>query len=50
VVADIILKISNTDNPEWRYRAGTDADKLFDSRSKMSDGEFEKTLSELLNR
>ncbi|MPZ08146.1 MAG: SDR family NAD(P)-dependent oxidoreductase [Nitrososphaeraceae archaeon] len=49
-VAEIVLKIVNTDKPEWRYRAGEDAEKLFEARTNMSDAEFEKFLSELLNK
>jgi NAD(P)-dependent dehydrogenase (short-subunit alcohol dehydrogenase family) len=50
LVAEIVLKIANTDKPEWRYRAGEDAEKLFEARTNMSDAEFEKFLSELLNK
>src|SRR5919106_3263069 len=50
LVAEIVLKIVNTDKPEWRYRAGEDAEKLFEARTNMSDAEFEKFLSELLNK
>ncbi|HYZ58817.1 MAG TPA: SDR family oxidoreductase, partial [Nitrososphaeraceae archaeon] len=42
LVAEIVLKIVNTDKPEWRYRAGEDAEKLFEARTNMSDAEFEK--------
>lgn len=48
LVADIVLKIANTDKPEWRYRAGKDAEKLIEARTKMSDSEFEHFISELL--
>lgn len=50
LVAEIVLKIVNTDKPEWRYRAGEDAEKLFEARTSMSDAEFEKFLSEVLNK
>jgi NAD(P)-dependent dehydrogenase (short-subunit alcohol dehydrogenase family) len=50
LVAEIVLKIVNTGKPEWRYRAGEDAERMFEARSKMSDVEFEKFLSELLNK
>lgn len=50
LVAEIVLKIVNTDKPEWRYRAGEDAEKLFEAMTSMSDAEFEKFLSELLNK
>lgn len=50
LVAEIVLKIVNTNKPEWRYRAGEDAEKLFEARTNMSDAEFEKFLSELLNK
>jgi hypothetical protein len=50
LVANPVLKIANTAQPEWRYHVGTDAEKLFEARTKMSDTEFEKFLSELLNK
>lgn len=50
LVANIVLKIVNTDRPEWRYRAGEDAEKLFEARTNMGDVEYEKFLSELLNK
>jgi hypothetical protein len=50
LVADMIFKIANTDKPEWRCRVGTDAERLFEARTKMSDAEFEKFLSELLSK
>jgi NAD(P)-dependent dehydrogenase (short-subunit alcohol dehydrogenase family) len=48
LVANLVLKIANTGRPEWRYRAGDDAEKLFEARIKMGDSEFEQFISELL--
>jgi NAD(P)-dependent dehydrogenase (short-subunit alcohol dehydrogenase family) len=48
LVADIVLKIAKSDKPEWRYLAGADAEKLFETRTKMSDFEFEQFISELV--
>jgi NAD(P)-dependent dehydrogenase (short-subunit alcohol dehydrogenase family) len=47
VVADVVLKAAKADKPEWRYRAGSDAERLFEVRTKMNDVEFEKFLYEL---
>jgi|SRR5919106_132709 NAD(P)-dependent dehydrogenase (short-subunit alcohol dehydrogenase family) len=47
-VADIVLKIVNTKNPEWRYLVGADAKKLFEARTRMSDSEFERFIFESL--
>jgi NAD(P)-dependent dehydrogenase (short-subunit alcohol dehydrogenase family) len=49
VVADVVLKVANTEKPKWRYRAGTDAERLFEARTKMNDVEFEKFLYELFD-
>ena len=48
VVADVVLKAANSEKLECRYRAGSDAEKLFDVRTKMSDAEFEEFLYKLL--
>src|ERR671919_117013 len=47
-VADIVLKIVNTKNPEWRYLVGADAKTLFEARTRMSDSEFERFIFESL--
>ena len=48
VVADLVLQVAKTEKPNWRYRAGADAEKLFEARTRMSDIEFEKFLYDLL--
>jgi NAD(P)-dependent dehydrogenase (short-subunit alcohol dehydrogenase family) len=48
VVADVVLQIAMAEKPNWRYRAGADAQRLFEARTKMSDTEFEKFLYDLL--
>jgi NAD(P)-dependent dehydrogenase (short-subunit alcohol dehydrogenase family) len=48
VVADVVLQVAKTEKPNWRYRAGADADNLFEARTRMSDIEFEKFLYDLL--
>jgi hypothetical protein len=48
VVADIVLKAVMTEKPQWRYLAGADAERSFETKTKMSDIEFEKFLHELL--
>jgi hypothetical protein len=45
----VVLKVANTEKPKWRYRAGTDAERLFEARTKMNDVEFEKFLYELFD-
>jgi hypothetical protein len=37
-----------TEKPQWRYLAGADAERLFETKTKMSDIEFEKLLHNLL--
>jgi NAD(P)-dependent dehydrogenase (short-subunit alcohol dehydrogenase family) len=48
VVADVVLQVAMAEKPNWRYRAGADAERLFEARTKMSDTEFEKYLYDLL--
>jgi NAD(P)-dependent dehydrogenase (short-subunit alcohol dehydrogenase family) len=48
VVADVVLQVAMAEKPNWRYRAGADAERLFEARTKMSDIEFEKFLNDLL--
>lgn len=48
VVANVVLQVANTEKPNLRYRAGADAERLFEARTKMSDTEFEKFLFDLL--
>jgi NAD(P)-dependent dehydrogenase (short-subunit alcohol dehydrogenase family) len=48
-VADIILKVAMTEEPQWRYLAGTDAESLFKTKKDMTDLEFEKFLSKILD-
>ena len=48
IVADVVLQIAMAEKPNWRYRAGADAERLFEARTKMSDTEFEKFLYGLL--
>lgn len=47
VIADIVLKAVMTEKLQWRYLAGADAERLFETKTKMSDIEFEKFLYEL---
>ena len=48
VVSDIVLRAVMTEKPQWRYLAGADAERLFETKTKMSDIEFEKLLHNLL--
>lgn len=47
VIADIVLKAVMTEKLQWRYLEGADAERLFETKTKMSDIEFEKFLYEL---
>jgi len=47
-VANVVLQVARAEKPNWRYRAGADAERLFEARTKMSDTEFEKFLYDLL--
>lgn len=49
VVADVVLQVAKEEKPNWRYRAGADAQRLFEARTRMSDTEFEKFLYDLLH-
>lgn len=49
VVAEVILESINIEKPDWRCHAGDDAKKLFETRSRMNDNEFEKFLIKLFN-
>jgi NAD(P)-dependent dehydrogenase (short-subunit alcohol dehydrogenase family) len=49
LVADIILKVAMTEEPEWRYLAGADAESLFKMKKDNTDLEFEKFLSKILD-
>jgi NAD(P)-dependent dehydrogenase (short-subunit alcohol dehydrogenase family) len=48
VVANVVLQVAKAEKPNWRYRAGADAERLFEARTKMNDTEFEKFLYDLL--
>ena len=48
VVANVVLQLAMAEKPNWRYRAGADAERLFEARTKMSDTEFEKFVCDLL--
>jgi NAD(P)-dependent dehydrogenase (short-subunit alcohol dehydrogenase family) len=48
-VADIILKVAMTEEPQWRYLAGADAESLFKKKKDTTDLEFEKFLSKILD-
>jgi hypothetical protein len=48
-VANIILESIKKEKPDWRYHAGDDAKKLFETRSRMNDNEFEIFLMKLFN-
>jgi hypothetical protein len=41
------MKAVMTEKPQWRYLAEADAERLFETRTKMGDIEFEKFLHEL---
>jgi hypothetical protein len=49
LVAEMVVKIYETEKPEWRYLAGDDSEKLFEARRQMSDSEFEKFLYKLFS-
>lgn len=44
VVAKAVLKAATAENPQTRYQAGPDAEKLFSERRQKSDEEYEKVL------
>jgi hypothetical protein len=44
LVANMVLKIYDTEKPEWCYLVGEDSKKLFEVKGQMSDNEFEKFL------
>jgi len=48
IVADIILEIVMTEEPQCRYLAGADAETLFKTKKDMTDLEFEKFLCKTL--
>jgi short-subunit dehydrogenase len=48
-VADIVLKVAMTEEPQWRYLAGADAESLFNTEKDTTELEFEKFLSEILD-
>jgi NAD(P)-dependent dehydrogenase (short-subunit alcohol dehydrogenase family) len=48
-VANIILKVATTEEPQWRYLAGADAESLFKTKKDTTDLEFEKFLSKILD-
>jgi NAD(P)-dependent dehydrogenase (short-subunit alcohol dehydrogenase family) len=48
-VADIVLKVAMTEEPQWRYLAGADAESLFNTKKDTTELEFEKFLSEILD-
>jgi NAD(P)-dependent dehydrogenase (short-subunit alcohol dehydrogenase family) len=49
IVANLIVKIVNTKEPEIKYPVIDDAEKIYDMRNKMSDKEFEEFLAKLLD-
>jgi NAD(P)-dependent dehydrogenase (short-subunit alcohol dehydrogenase family) len=48
-VADIILKVAITEELQWRYLAGADAESLFKTKKDTTDLEFEKFLAKILD-
>jgi NAD(P)-dependent dehydrogenase (short-subunit alcohol dehydrogenase family) len=48
-VADVILKVAMTEEPQWRYLTGADAESLFKTKKDTTDLEFEKFLSKILD-
>jgi NAD(P)-dependent dehydrogenase (short-subunit alcohol dehydrogenase family) len=48
-VADIILKVAMTEEPQWRYLVGADAESLFKTKKDTTDLEFEKFLLKVLD-
>jgi NAD(P)-dependent dehydrogenase (short-subunit alcohol dehydrogenase family) len=49
VVAGVILKVAMAEEPQWRYLVGADAESLFKTKKDMTDLEFEKFLSKILD-
>ena len=43
----MVVKIYETERPEWRYLAGDDSQKLFEAKMQFSDSEFKKFLYKL---
>jgi NAD(P)-dependent dehydrogenase (short-subunit alcohol dehydrogenase family) len=48
-VADIILKVAITEELQWRYLAGADAESLFKTKKDTTDLEFERFLLKILD-
>jgi NAD(P)-dependent dehydrogenase (short-subunit alcohol dehydrogenase family) len=49
IVANLIVKIVNTKEPEIKYPVGEDAEKILNLRNKMNDKEFEEFIAKLLD-
>ena len=48
LVANLIVQIANTSEPEARYQVGEDAKKLFERRNKMNDKEFDTFMVNMM--
>ncbi len=48
LVANLIVQVANTNEPEARYQVGEDAKKLFDKRNKMNDREFDTFMVNMM--
>jgi short-subunit dehydrogenase len=48
-VAKVILKALTTDNPDFRYVVGKDAEMTLESRRNMSDREFHNLIKKQIN-
>ncbi len=50
LVANLIVQIANTNEPEVRYQVGEDAEKLYDTRNKMNDKEFDTFMVNMMKQ
>ena len=48
IVANLIVQIVNTKEPEIKYPVGEDAEKILSLRNKMNDREFEEFIAKIL--
>ena len=48
-VAKVILQAVTTDNPDFRYVVGKDAEMTLESRRNMSDREFQNLMRKQVN-
>lgn len=50
LVANLIVQIANTNEPEVRYQVGEGSEKLFDKRNKMNDKDFDTFMVNMMKQ